>query len=132
MFLTQGFAFGQYQIRSATAIYALAYIHPIFIITGFLGNLVSNIMFGGLGFMDWIGGAIAGAVACILCWLSSKAKMPYLVIPSIILIPGMLVPLWLTVIINVPYWVLVGSISAGQIVPAVLGYFLIKSKAIRF
>ena len=50
MALTQSFAFGQYQIRIATTLYALAYFNPFLIIPAGLANLMSNLFFGGLGY----------------------------------------------------------------------------------
>ena len=54
MALTQSFAFGQYQIRIATTLYALAYFNPFLIIPAGLANLMSNLFFGGLGIIDML------------------------------------------------------------------------------
>ena len=56
MFLTQSFAFGQYQIRIATGLYALAAIYPFLILPLGLANFLSNTLMGGLGLPDMIGG----------------------------------------------------------------------------
>ena len=53
MFLTQSFAFGQYQIRIATSIYALASIYPFLIVPLGLANFMSNTLMGGLGLNDY-------------------------------------------------------------------------------
>jgi len=49
MFLTQSFAFGQYQIRIATSLYALSAIFPFHIVQLGLSNLLRNTLMGGLG-----------------------------------------------------------------------------------
>lgn len=51
MSLTQGFAFGQYQIRLATSLYALSAIYPFLIVPLGLSNLLANTLMGGLGFL---------------------------------------------------------------------------------
>jgi uncharacterized membrane protein len=40
MSLTQSFAFGQYQVRIATAIYSLAYLFPFLVVPMGLANLL--------------------------------------------------------------------------------------------
>ncbi len=72
MFLTQGFAFGQFQIRIATSIYALAAIHPFLIIPLGLANLLSNVLMGGLGIMDMIGGLFVGILTSTLIYQVKK------------------------------------------------------------
>lgn len=49
MMMTQGFAFGQYQVRIATALYGLAALFPFSVLAFGIGNLVSNLLMGGLG-----------------------------------------------------------------------------------
>ena len=44
MFFTQSFAFGQYQVRIATAIYAMAGLYPFLILPLALANLLSNLV----------------------------------------------------------------------------------------
>ena len=44
----------------------------------------------------------------------------------IIFIPGLIVPIWLSMILNVPYSALAVSLCLGQVIPAILGSFLIK------
>ena len=42
MYFTQGFAFGQYQIRIATALYSLSALAPYLIVPLGIGNMISN------------------------------------------------------------------------------------------
>jgi len=127
MFATQGFAFGPYQIRLATAIYALSYPFPFLILPLGLANSLSN-MLGGFGMLDIAGGFLVGIVTAGLVALVRKTGLPKVfVIPPIILAPGLIVPLWLSPLTGYPYWALVASISIGQTVPAILGYILIQA-----
>ena len=50
MYFTQSFAFGQYQVHIATAIYGTAYLFPFLVVPLGLSNLIANMVMGGLGF----------------------------------------------------------------------------------
>ncbi|MDF3001843.1 MAG: hypothetical protein K0Q48_1962 [Bacillota bacterium] len=125
MFTTQSFAFGQYQIRIATSIYALASIYPFLILPMGLANFLSNTLMGGLGLPDMIGGFIAGLLTAGGCWYMKKISV-YLVALPILLVPTLLVPIWLSYLLHVPYQVLVISIGLGQILPAITGVLIVK------
>jgi uncharacterized membrane protein len=60
MLCTQSFAFGQYQIRIATALYGLSAIFPFLILPFGFVNMASNLIMGGLGPLDMIGGGLMG------------------------------------------------------------------------
>lgn len=60
MYLTQSFAFGQYQLRIATAIYSLAYLFSFLVVPLAMANLLSNLLMGGFGFFDIVGGGLVG------------------------------------------------------------------------
>ena len=126
MIITQGFAFGAYQIRIATALYALAYPFPFLFLPLALANSMSNVL-GGLGILDIVGGFAVGVVTAGIVAMFAKLKWPaYLVIIPIILGPGLVVPLWLSGITGLPYFALVINISIGQTLPAIVGYIMIN------
>ena len=126
MYLTQSFAFGSYQIRIATSLYSLSYFFPFLIVPLGLANLFGNVI-GGLGILDLVGGFAVGIVTSGGVYLVRKFRLPdLLVILIIILGPGLIVPVWLSYILEIPYFVLVISLCIGQIIPAVTGYLLIK------
>lgn len=128
MFLTQGFAFGQYQIRIATSIYGLSAIYPFLIIPMGIANLLSNTIMGGLGILDMIGGVIVGITTTTIVYLISKKKLnQWLIALPIIFVPGLMVPIWLSYIFHVPYSVLAISLIIGQIIPGLVGVILVKS-----
>lgn len=126
MYFTQSFAFGAYQIRIATSMYALAYIYPFLVIPLGLANFVSNLL-GGMGLVDMIGGCVVGIITSLLVVGVKKTKISsYFVIIPIILIPGCVVPIWLSGFTGVPYPALALNLCIGQAIPAVCGAFLIK------
>ena len=128
MYLTQTVSFGAYQIRIATALYALAYIYPFLVVPLGLANLLSNFLFGGLGPLDIIGGTIVGITAG---WLISQVAIrnlnTWLVALPIWTVPTLGVSLWLSYLLHIPYWTLVSSLAVGQFPPALVGVFLIHA-----
>lgn len=127
MFITQSFAFGQYQIRIATSLYSLSYIYPFLIVPMGISNFLSNTFMGGLGPLDMIGGTIAGIVTSGAIYLISKMKLNvwFAALP-IVFGPGLMVPIWLSYLLHVPYTALALSICIGQIIPAIVGVLMIK------
>ena len=125
---TQGFAFGQYQVRIATALYGLSAIFPITIPAFGIANFVSNTVMGGFGMVDAIGGAIVGLLTTGLIVLAKRQGLGnWVLIPIITFVPGLIVPIWLSYFLPVPYWVLVSSLVVGQFVCGVVSYFLINA-----
>ena len=125
MLATQGFAFGQYQIRIATAVYGLSAIFPFLIIPMAIANCLSNTIMGGLGPIDMIGGGFVGALTCFV--IVRTRNLPSANIfnaLAIIFIPGLIVPIWLSYLLNIPYLVLMPSVLVGQIVPGIVGSML--------
>lgn len=128
MVITQSFAFSAVQIRLATSLYSLAYIFPFLVLPLGLANVLSNMLLGGLGIFDIIGGGLVGIITALLVYAIRKYKLnTYLTILPIILIPGLIVPIWLSMLLNVPYSVLAISLCSGQVIPAILGSFLINT-----
>lgn len=127
MTITQSFSFGAIQIRLATSLYALAYIFPFLVLPLGLSNLLSNMLLGGLSIFDILGGGFVGILTALLVYCVRKYKLNITItILPIILIPGLIVPIWLSMILNVPYSALAVSLCLGQVIPAILGSFLIK------
>lgn len=127
MYMTQSFAFGQYQIRLATSLYALSAIFPFLIVPMGLSNLLSNLLMGGLGLPDIIGGTVVGITTSSLVYLVRRYHWnDWLIALPIILCPGLMVPIWLSYLIHVPYSILAMSITIGQIIPGIVGVLLVK------
>lgn len=126
MFLTQGFAFGEYQIRIATSLYSLSAIYPFLIIPMGIANFLSNAIMGGLGPLDMIGGILVGIITSGLVYLIKKIRLSdYFIALPILLCPGLIVPIWLSYLLHVPYKILAASLCVGQIVPAIAGVIIV-------
>lgn len=127
LYFTQSFSFGAYQIRIATALYALAYLFPFLVLPLGFANFIANFLFGGLGLLDWFGGCFVGIiVTAIIVLIRCKGWSRWLMILPIILVPGLGVSSYLSYLLHVPYSVLATSLCIGQSVPAVCGVVLVN------
>lgn len=127
LYFTQSFSFGAYQIRIATALYALAYLFPFLVLPLGFANFIANFLFGGLSLLDWFGGCFVGIiVTAIIVLIRRKGWSRWLMILPIILVPGLGVPSYLSYLLHVPYSVLATSLCIGQSVPAVCGVVLVN------
>ena len=127
LYFTQSFSFGAYQIRIATALYALAYLFPFLVLPLGFAKFIANFLFGGLGLLDWFGGCFVGIiVTAIIVLIRRKGWSRWLMILPIILVPGLGVSSYLSYLLHVPYSVLATSLCIGQSVPAVCGVVLVN------
>ena len=127
LYFTQSFSFGAYQIRIATALYALAYLFPFLVLPLGFANFIANFLFGGLGLLDWFGGCFVGIiVTAIIVLIRRKGWSRWLMILPIILVPGLGVSSYLSYLLHVPYSVLATSLCIGQSVPVVCGVVLVN------
>ena len=128
MVLTQSFSFLQYQVRIATAIYAVAYLFEFLVVPLGLSNLLANMVLGGLGVFDIVGGGIVGLLTAGCCALLGKKHAPtWTVLFPIALIPALGVPAYLSGLLGVPYWTLVASLLVGQTIAGVAGWLLVNA-----
>lgn len=125
---TQSFSFGAYQIRIATSLYALSYLFPFLVFPLGLANFIANMLFGGLGIIDMIGGCLVGILTTALITGIHRFKWnPCLMILPIVLVPGLGVSVWLSFLLHMPYPALAFSLCIGQIIPAICGFLLVKA-----
>ena len=128
MYFTQSFAFGQYQVRIATALYGVAYLFPFLVVPLGLSNLLSNLLMGGLGIFDILGGTLVGMFASGCCALLGRRRInSWAVVAPITLIPALMVPIWLSMLLGVPYPALVASLLVGQFISGIAGALLVKA-----
>ena len=93
-----------------------------------IGNLISNFLFGGLGILDMLGGFGVGILTTgIIVGMRRMGLGSWWVILPIIMVPALCVPLWLSRLLDIPYWPLVLNLLVGQTVPAVVGSVLVRS-----
>ena len=121
--LTSSFSFGAYQIRIATSLYALAYLFPFLVVPLGLANLLSNMLFGGFGVADMLGGFLVGA--CIVL-IRRKNRSRMLIAAPIVLVPGLGVATYLSYILAIPYPLMALNLCVGQLIPSVAGVALVK------
>jgi uncharacterized membrane protein len=128
MYLTQSFSFGQYQVRIATALYALAYLFPFLTVPLGLANLLSNLLMGGFGFFDVFGGGLAGILTAGCCALLGKYRVNrWLVALPVALIPALLVSAWLSYLLALPYVAMAASLLVGQAIAGLVGALLVRA-----
>ena len=127
LYLTQSFSFGAYQIRIATSLYALSYLFPFLVFPLGFANLISNMLFGGFGIADMIGGCLVGILTTASIVLIRKKgwNRTFIAVP-IVLIPGLGVAVYLFYFLNIPYWLMALNLCIGQLIPAVVGVVLVK------
>ena len=127
LYITSSFSFGAYQIRIATSLYALAYLFPFLVVPLGLANFISNMLFGGFGAVDMIGGCIVGmtAAACIVM-IRRKNWNRMLIAAPIILVPGLGVSTYLSCILAIPYPLMALNLCIGQLIPSIAGVALVK------
>ena len=127
MYCTQSSAFGAYQIRIATAIYALSYLFPFLVLPLGFANFLSNALFGGLGPLDMLGGCLVGLITTALIVLIRRQGWNrWLIALPILLVPGLGVATWLSYLLQIPYPAMAFSLCVGQIAPAICGVLLVR------
>ena len=129
LFISQAISFGAIQMR--LALYGLTYIFPFLVVPLSLANAIAN-SFGGLGLIDVVGGFCASFLATGSIYLIRKIKLSswFIVLP-ILLVPSLVVPIWLSALLKLPYVALVINLILGQLVPAILGAVLVHELAKR-
>ncbi len=128
MTATQSFAFGQYQIRIATALYGLTSLFPFLAVPLSLANVISNTLMGGLGLPDMIGGFFVGLATTGSIIFGRKHGLGRWVIwAAVTFIPGLGVPIWLSLLLHIPYGVLAGSLLVGQCVCGLAAVLLVSA-----
>ena len=122
LFVSQAISFGAVQMRLATALYGLTYIFPFLVFPISLANAIAN-SFGGFCASFLTTGSI---------YLIRKAKLSsWFIILPILLVPALVVPIWLSALLKLPYFALVINLLLGQLVPAILGAVLVRELAKR-
>lgn len=128
MLCTQSFAFGQYQIRIATVMYGLSALFPFLIIPLGIANIISNTIMGGMGIPDIIGGGIVGLIATSVIVLGKRHGFGnWIIWVSVTFVPGLIVPIWLSFILNLPYILLVSTILVGQCICGFISMMLVTA-----
>lgn len=130
LYVTQSISFGPYQIRIATALYALAFMYPFLVVPMGIANFAANFLFGGLGLLDMAGGCFVGLLTTwLIVQIRRRGWNVWMTALPIWWVPSLCVSLWLSYLLDLPYSALVLSLSVGQLLPAICGVFLIHALA---
>ena len=88
---------------------------------------------GGLGVFDIIGGFIIGIItAGSIALLRKATDNAFVLVLPIALGPSLIVPIWLSILLKIPYVYLVLSLLLGQMISAyTLGVFIVRSHWIK-
>ena len=118
------------QIRIADAMLPLSIIFGMPAIIGLtLGTIVANV-FGGLGFVDIIGGGFANLVAAYVAWKVGSLKIKYAWITAVVLqiiIVGTVVGIYLAVLFEIPILISISNILISSTVAVgIIGYSVLK------
>ena len=118
------------QIRIADAMLPLSIIFGMPAIIGLtLGTIVANV-FGGLGFVDIIGGGFANLVAAYVAWKVGALKIKYAWITAVVLqiiIVGTVVGIYLAVLFEIPILISISNILISSTVAVgIIGYSVLK------
>lgn len=119
-------SYGPLQVRVAEAFTVLPYISLPAIPGLFLGCVVANVL-GGYGVPDVVFGSLATLVAAVLTRAVRRGGLPPCLAPlPPVIINAIVVPAYLSVLFEVPYWATVGQVLLGQAVACyALGYPLL-------
>lgn len=111
-------------LRLTTALYVLAAWNPVLIPGLAIGNALAGLP---NGFIDVLMGGVVGVVTAWSAWRLGE-RWAWL---AVLVVPTLLVPIWLSWLFHVPYWVTVVALLQGQVPSAVLGWVLLKVKALK-
>ena len=115
MMCTQSFAFGQYQVRIATALYGLSAIFPFLVIPFGVVNVL-------------LGGGLVGILTSLVIVYAKRHNLGnWAVMLAITLVPGLGVPVWLSVLLDLPYWLLASTVLVGQFISGIVGMVLVTA-----
>jgi uncharacterized membrane protein len=123
-------SFGIFQIRIADALLPLVMIYGLPVALGTsLGCIIAN-FYGGLGFIDIIGGSIANFLACIIAYVIGRNSRIRRFIGCLLetIIITFIVGSYLSLIFNVPIEVSFLGIFIGSFISIdILGFIILES-----
>jgi uncharacterized membrane protein len=123
-------SFGIFQIRIADALLPLVMIYGLPVAFGTsLGCIIAN-FYGGLGFIDIIGGSIANFLACIIAYIIGRNSRIRRFIGCLLetIIITIIVGSYLSFIFNVPIEISLLGLFIGSFISInILGFIILES-----
>ena len=93
-----------------------------------IANVISNLVMGGLGPVDAIGGFFMGVLTSGVIAMGRRYGLGcWIVAVAVTLLPGLGVPVWLSRLLHIPYVVLVASLLVGQFISGITGMLLVRA-----
>ncbi len=119
-------SYGPVQVRVAEAFTVLPFVSLPAVPGLFLGCLVANVL-GGFGLADIVFGSLATLIAALLTHAVRRTGLPEQLAPlPPVLVNALIVPAYLSVLFEVPYWATAGQVLLGQTIACyALGYPLL-------
>jgi uncharacterized membrane protein len=119
-------SYGPLQVRVAEALTVLPFVSGPAVPGLFLGCLIANLVGPG-GWLDVVFGSLATLLAAVMTRLLARAGAHPLLAPlPPVLVNAVVVPAYLHVLFNLPYWLTAGQILVGQAIACyALGYPLL-------
>jgi uncharacterized membrane protein len=109
-------SYGPLQVRISEALTVLPFLWPEAVMGLFVGCITANSL-GGLGIWDIGLGSLATLLAA---WLTSKTTKPWLAPLPPVLVNGVIVGGYLSLLYNMPWWSTMAYVAAGQVVACYL------------
>lgn len=122
----EAISFAPMQVRVSEALACLPFFSAPAVPGLFLGCLIANVA-GGLGWYDIAFGSLATLSAAALTrWLGTVRAHPLVALAPPVLVNALVVPTYLHLLFNLPYWLTAGQVFVGQVIACYgLGYPLL-------
>jgi uncharacterized membrane protein len=119
-------SFGPLQLRVAEGLTVLPYVAAPAVPGLFIGCALANVI-GGFGWPDVVFGSLATLLAALLTRAFARTRVPAYIVPlPAVVINALIVPAYLRVLLNIPYWLTLTQVAAGQLAACYgLGYPLL-------
>ncbi len=119
-------SYGPIQVRVADALGVLCYLGTAPIWGFVIGGVVANV-YGGLGWIDIVvGGIVCQLLSGVLTYWLRRFNKPWLAPLPTILVTGLVVGGYLSILFKVPTWYSITTVTIGEIISVgLLGYPLL-------
>lgn len=121
---------GAIQVRLSTGLYCLAAFRPDLIPALALGNALANLLVG-QGAVDAALGLVVGLLTSTAAYLAGRTGRVWLIPVPVALVVPPVVATWLSLLLRLPYWTMLVSLLAGQVIAAATAGVLVTYVGVR-